>query len=378
MQPIYLDHNGTTPVDPAVLAAMMPFLTDQFGNASSTTPLGRAAREAIERARRQVADLIGAEADEITFTSGGTEASNQAIRGLAAAAAAGRRRIVTSTVEHPATEMPCRRLAQSGFEVIRVPVDRRGVIDLPAALGAIGGTTALASLIHAQNETGTLQPIAEVGAACRAAGVPFHVDASQSLGKVPLDVRAAGIDALTIAGHKLYAPKGIGALFVARGHALAPLMVGAGQEHGRRPGTENVAFIAGLGAACAIAAERLAADAARIAALRDRLWDALRCSVPGIVRVGAGAGTLPNTLSVLFPGVVGNDLLAATPEIAASTGSACHAGDSSPSAIILALGYTPHEAIGAVRLTLGRTTSADEVDRAAALLAARWRDLTGR
>lgn len=374
-RPIYLDHNGTTPVDAAVLATMLPFLTEQFGNPSSVTALGHRARDAIEQARDQVAALIGADADEITFMSGGTEASNHAIRGIASVAPASRRRIVTSTVEHPATDMPCRRLAAEGFDVVRLPVDGDGVLDVAAAAGAIGATTALVTLIHAQNETGTLQPIDAVGRMARDAGAVFHVDASQSLGKVPLDVRASGIDALTIAGHKLYAPKGIGALYMSTAHRVPSVIDGAGQEHGRRPGTENVPYIVGLGAACAIASRSMAEDAVRIAGLREKLWEGLSSGVPGLVRVGGGAPSLPNTLSVLFPRTVGNDLLAAVPEIAASTGSACHAGDSRPSSIMLALGYQPDVALGAVRLTLGRATTPAEVDRTVALLVPAWERL---
>lgn len=372
-RPIYLDYNGTTPVAPEVLDAMLPFLRDQFGNASSTTPLGRAARSAIEEARAEVAKLIGALPEEIIFTGGGTEASNHAIRGFAAVAPVSRRRIVTSMVEHPATEMPCRRLEREGFAVSRIGVDDDGVVDLAAARTAIDGETALVTIIHAQNEIGTLEPVAELAEAARMAGSPIHVDASQSLGKVPVDVAVWGIDALTLAGHKLYAPKGIGALYLQIGHAIPSVLDGAGQEGGRRPGTENVPYIVGLGRACRIAGERLAADATRIAALKERLWQALAAGVPGLRRLG-GARTLPNTLSVLFPEAVGNDLLEATPAIAASTGSACHAGSSQPSAIILALGISPDEALGAVRLSLGRSSREAEIDAAgAALIEGYWR-----
>lgn len=375
-EPIYLDHNGTTPVDPEVLDAMLPFLRGEFGNPSSTTPWGYRARNAIEQARAEVALLINAHPDEITFMSGGTEASNHAIRGFADPAATSRRRIVTSTVEHPATEKPCRRLEQAGFEIVRSPVSRNGLIDVEASVSAIGASTALVTIIHAQNETGVLQPVATIARAAKEAGAPIHIDASQSVGKVPIDVVAWGIDAMTIAGHKLYAPKGIGALFLKRGRDLPSLLEGAGQEHGRRPGTENVPYIVGLGRACAIAAHRLAEDGERITLLRDQLWRRLSGQIPGLERVGADAPSLPNTLNVLFPGIAGNALLAATPAVAASTGSACHAGESSPSSIILAHGYTGEEAIGAVRLTLGRATTADDISRAADALASAWRTLT--
>lgn len=375
--PIYLDYNGTTPVAPEVLDAMLPFLREHFGNASSTTRLGCIARAAIEQARAEVAALIGAQPEEIIFTGGGTEASNQAIRGFAAAAPAGRRRIVTSRVEHPATEMPCCRLEKEGFTVVRIAVDADGVIDLAAARAAIDDRSALVTIIHAQNEIGTLEPVEELAEAARAAGAPIHVDASQSLGKVPVDIAAWNIDALTIAGHKLYAPKGVGALFLRSGRSIPSLIDGAGQEGGRRPGTENVPYIVGLGHACRIARERLAEDANRIAALKERLWQTLAAGVPGLKRLG-GSHTLPNTLNVLFPGTIGNDLLDTTPTVAASTGSACHAGNSQPSAILLALGIAPGPALGAVRLSLGRFSNATQVDRAADALIAGYRRLESK
>jgi len=376
--PIYLDHNGTTPIDTEVLDAMLPFLREEFGNASSTTPWGRRARGAVEQARAEVASLINAQPDEIVFTSGGTESSNHAIRGFADRARNDQRRIITTAVEHPATENACRRLESSGFEVLRIPVSRNGLIEAEAAASALGVSTALVTVIHAQNETGVLQPVAALAHAATEAGVPIHVDASQSVGKVPIDVAAWGIDAMTIAGHKLYAPKGIGALFLKHTRNLPSLLAGAGQERGQRPGTENVPYIVGLGRACTIAARRLAEDANGIAQLRDALWHELAGKVPGLIRVGSGAPMLPNTLNVLFPGVAGNALLAATPTVAASTGSACHAGEDRPSSIILAHGYTPAEAVGAVRLTLGRTTTAKDIAHAAAALAETWEQLTLR
>jgi cysteine desulfurase len=253
-----------------------------------------------------------------------------------------------------------------------------GVLDIEEAIVAIDERTALVTIIHAQNETGVLQPVADLANAAKRRGVPVHADASQSLGKVPVDVELWGIDALTIAGHKLYAPKGIGALYLRAGHELPSIVVGAGQERGRRPGTENVPYIVGLGRACQIARVRLAEDARRIASLRDRLWERLSGLVPGLIRIGESVQTLPNTLNVLFPAVAGNDVLAVTPSIAASTGSACHAGELRPSAIILAHGYPEDVAIGAVRLTLGRRTTDGEVDRAANDLAAAWRSLSER
>lgn len=370
---VYLDHNATTPVDTAVLDAMLPYLAAEFGNPSSAYALGRRAHDAVEEARAAVAGLIGAAPDEIVFTSGGTEASNHAIRGAAAAAPPGRRRIVTSTVEHPATARPCRRLEAAGFMVERLPVDGTGRIDATAAASRIGPDTALLTLIHAQNEVGTLQPVAELAAAARSAGALVHADAAQSLGKVPVDVAVLGVDLLTIAGHKLYAPKGVGALYVRRGTALEPLVDGAGQEGGRRPGTENVPHIVALGAACRLAATRLGAEAARLEALREELRHRLAAAVPGLRVLGHPTQRLPNTLNVLFPGVRGDAVLAAAPAVMASTGSACHAGDPQPSAVLLAMGIAPADALGAVRLSLGRLTGEAEVALAADALAAAWR-----
>lgn len=370
---VYLDHNATTPVDPAVLDAMLPFLRAEFGNPSSGYPLGRRARDAVEAARAEVAALIGAAADEILFTGGGTESSNHAIRGAASAAPPERRRIVTTAVEHPATDRPCRRLAAAGFVVERLPVDGTGRVDMDAAERSIGADTVLVTAIHAQNEVGTLQPVAALATLARRNGALCHADAAQSLGKVPVDVAALGVDLLTIAGHKLYAPKGVGALYIRRGVRLEPLVDGAGQEGGRRPGTENVPYIVGLGAACRLAAVRLAEEAARLDALRADLRRRLAEAVPGLKVLGHPTERLPNTLNVLFPAVRGNDVLAAAPGVMASTGSACHAGDPQPSAVLLAMGIPPAEALGAVRLSLGRLSGPAEVERAAAALAEAWR-----
>lgn len=372
--PIYLDHNATTPVDPDVLAAMLPFLREEFGNPSSSHPAGRRARAAVETARAEVAALIGASADEVVFTSGGTESSNTAIRG-AATARENRRGLVTTAFEHPATEECCQLLERAGHPVHRVAPQPDGRVAADDVITSLDDATALVTLIHAQNEIGTLQPVAEIARAARARGVWVHADAAQSLGKVPVDVDALGVDLLTVAGHKLYAPKGIGALYVRRGIALPPLLAGAGQEHGRRPGTENVAFMVGLGAACRIAAARLEQDAARMRVLAAGLLARLRAAVPGLMLVGDPEARLPNTLNVLFPGVSGRLLLEACPGVLASTGSACHAGSEAPSAVLLALGLAPETALGAVRLSLGRAITTDDVAVAAENLAAAWRTL---
>jgi cysteine desulfurase len=374
MTPIYLDYNATTPIAPTVLDAMLPYLRSEFGNPSSAYALGRRAREAVETARAQVANLIGAFPDEILFTSGGTESSNLALRG-AVRLRPGRRDLVTSAVEHPATEAVCALLAQDGYGVRRIQPHADGCIDADAMIAAIGERTALVTLIHAQNEIGVLQPVGAVAAAARRSGALTHADAAQSIGKVPLDVRVLGVDLLSIAGHKLYAPKGVGALYVRRGLDLPPLLVGAGQEHGHRPGTENVAGIVALGAACRLAAGTLDTERVRQQALRDDLTARLRAEVPGLVLVGEKAERLPNTLNVLFPDVSGGRLLAACSRVYASTGSACHADREEASAVLRALGISEHQALGAVRLSLGRHTTADDIATAATALAEAWRSL---
>jgi cysteine desulfurase len=376
MTPIYLDHNATTPVDDGVFDAMLPYLRDEFGNPSSNYPLGRRARDAIETARAEVAALIGAHADEITFTSGGTEASNIAIRGAARLRGA-RRTIVTTAIEHPATEECCRLLEREGHPVHRLAPLPDGRVDPGAVIAMLGESTALVTMIHAQNEIGTLQPVAEIAPAAQARGALVHTDVAQSLGKIPVDVNVLGVDLLSIAGHKLYAPKGIGALYVRRGVALPPLLAGAGQEHGHRAGTENVASIVALGAACRIAAGKLEREPARLAALSRDLLARLTRAVPGLVLVGHPELRLPNTLNVLFPGVSGRKLLEACPEVCASNGSACHADSEEPSAILTTLGFSPDEALGSVRLSLGRGTTRADIGIAAAQLVAAWRALAG-
>ena len=376
MRTIYLDHNATTPVDPGVFNALLPYLREEFGNPSSTHALGRRARNAVETARGEVASLIGAHADEIIFTSGGTEASNMAIRG-AAALHRERRAIVTSSIEHPATEACCARLERAGHPVRRISAPADGRLDPVAVSAAIDAQTALVTIIHAQNEIGTLQPVAEIAALARERGALVHADAAQSVGKVPVDVNALAIDLLSIAGHKLYAPKGIGALYVRRGVDLPPLLVGAGQERGYRPGTENVASIVALGAACRIAEQRLEDDEPRLASLADDLLARLKREVPSLILVGHPLQRLPNTLNILFPGVSGRRVLEACPRVLASTGSACHADRETPSKILRALGISADAALGAIRLSLGRSTTPDDVEAAASSLGAAWRIAAG-
>jgi cysteine desulfurase len=379
MESIYLDYNATTPVDPRVGEAMLPYLTGGlagiFGNPSSAHVYGRASQRAVDAARAEVARLLGADPSEIVFTGGGSEADNLAIVGVAEAYRERGTRLITSVVEHPAVLNTCRYLERRGYEVSYLPVDAAGRVRPADLAAALGPDTILVSVMHANNETGTIQPIAELAALAHAHGALFHTDAAQSVGKIPTVVDSLGVDLLTVAGHKLYAPKGIGALYVRQGVRLEPLIHGAGHEAGRRAGTENVAQIVGLGLAGALAGERLAREAVRLRALRDRLHQRLASAVPGLRLNGHPEDRLPNTLNVSFPGVDGEAFLAAVPGVAASTGSACHAGRTDPSAVLLAMGVSPVQALGAVRLSLGRFTREDEVDAAARELAAGWERL---
>jgi cysteine desulfurase len=371
--PIYLDHNATTPLLPEVVDAMLPYLREHFGNPSSRHVYGRRAHDAIERSRCAVAALIGSHADEIIFTSGGTEANNLAIRGTTARN--GRRRIVTSTVEHPATLRPVAWLERQGWEIVRVGVDGSGCALIRELDVAITSSTALVTIMHSNNETGVFQPVQEAARFARRAGACVHTDAAQSVGKVPIDVRSLDVDLLSIAGHKLYAPKGVGALYMRRGTVLEPLTLGAGHERGLRPGTENVASIVAFGTACALAQRDLDAQHMRVRALRDRLWERLAQAIPHLALNGHPVNRLPNTLNVRFPRVSGEALLAATPQIAASTGSACHEGGESASSVLLAMGIPAEAALGSVRLTLGRATDEAAVDCAAVALERAWREL---
>jgi cysteine desulfurase len=376
MDAIYLDHNATTPVDREVLEAMLPYLREEFGNPSSAYALGRRAHAAVERARAEVANLIGAQPDEIVFTGGATEASNIAIRS-AVALNKGRTGIVTTNIDHPATDACCRVLENSGHGVERVPASRSGIVAADRVAAAVTATTAVVTVIHAQNEIGTIQPVSDIARAARAWGALVHTDAAQSAGKIPVRVNDLGIDLLTIAGHKLYAPKGVGALYVRRGVRLPPLVVGAGQEHGLRPGTENVASIVGLGEACAIAGRMLETSRRTMIELSGALLRLLLREVPGLECVGDLVERLPNTLNLLFPRVTGRTVLEACPHVLASTGSACHAGSEEPSPILGALGLPRDAALGAVCLSLGRSTTPADVERAAFELARAWRQVCG-
>ncbi len=364
-QPIYLDYNATTPLDPEVVAAMLPYLEQHFGNPSSSHTYGHAAKEAHEQARARVAALLGCAPDEVIFTSGGSESDNQAIKGIAFARQEQGNHIITSQIEHPAVLNTCRYLeTRHGFEVTYLPVDKDGLVDPASLEAAITARTILITLMHANNEVGTLEPLIEIGGVARRYGIAFHTDAAQSVGKVRVDVEELGVDLLTIAGHKLYAPKGVGALYIRRGTALEPLIHGAGHENGRRAGTENVPYAVALGRACALAREQLAGQTERWLSLRERLLNGLVARVGPVKMNGHPERRLPNTLNICVPGVVGEEVLARTPEVAASTGSACHAGLTEPSSVLLAMGIEPALALGALRLSLGRWTTAEEIDRA--------------
>lgn len=372
--PIYLDHNATTPVAPEVIEAMLPYLREHFGNPSSGHVYGRRAHAAIERAREQAASLIGAQPDEIFFTSGGTEANNLAIRGLAELSDR-RRHIVTSTVEHPATARPCSYLARHGFEITWLPVDGDGRVIPDEARAFVRGDTLLLTVMLAQNEIGTLMPARKLADLAHDKGALVHNDAAQAVGKIPVRVDDLGADLLSIAGHKLYAPKGVGLLYIRRGVKLAPLVLGAGHERGLRPGTENTPNIVGLGLACELAGHGMEAEAARQRVLRDHLWARLHATIPGLRLNGHPTERLPNTLNVSFSGVSGNAVLTHAPEIAASTGSACHEGGESPSGVLLAMGRKPEEALGSVRLSLGRHTTAKDIEEAEKALTRAYRKL---
>jgi cysteine desulfurase len=376
MSPIYLDYNATTPLDPAVVEAMLPYLREHYGNPSSTHSLGKTAHDAVERARQQVAELLGAQADEIVFTGGGTEASNLALKGSVFVKLRGffgrwarGAHIVISAIEHPATVQPCEFLKRLGCRITVVPVDAQGLIDPDAVKKALARSTTLVSVMHSNNEVGTLQPIKELAALTRSRGVLLHTDAAQSLGKVAVDVNDLGVDLLTLAGHKLYAPKGVGVLYLRRGVTLEPLLHGAGHEGGRRAGTENVPYLVGLGAACAIARQRLPDATRKLRELRDRLWQRLRAGLgERIVLNGHPEKRLPNTINASFVGHTGAELLDKVPGIAASTGSACHEGKISLSPVLCAMGVPPEIGRGALRLTVGRFTTEEQVDRAADIL----------
>lgn len=369
--PIYLDYNATTPVDPDVVEAMLPYLSLHFGNPSSTHRYGQETHVAVQMAREQVGQLLGCALEEIIFTGGGSESDNLAIRGVALARQQRGKHIITQETEHPAVLNTCKALERHhGFRVTYLPVDAYGRVNPADVESAIDEQTILITIMHANNETGTLQPIAEIAEIAHRHGTLLHSDAAQSVGKIPVQVDELGVDLLTIAGHKLYAPKGIGALYVREGIQLEPVIYGGGQEGGRRAGTENIAYMVALGTACALAKEQLGASQARLQHLRDSLQQALEERLPGMIHLnGHSTLRLPNTLNISVDRVIGEEVLAATPGIASSTGSACHEGSTEPSAVLMAMGLSRNRALGALRLTLGRWSTEEEIEQAAVLLA---------
>lgn len=377
--PIYLDYNATTPVAPEVLDAMLTWLHDQFGNPSSAHPYGRRAAQAVATARQQVADLIGAQSQEIVFTGCATEANNLALLGVARALGRTRRHLVVSAIEHPAVMAPAMVLREQGWDVTVVPVDGLGRISLEALKQSLRVETALVSVMHANNEVGTVQPIAEIARLTRGRRILLHTDAAQSAGKLPLNVDELGVDLLTLAGHKFYAPKGVGALYVRSGTPIRSVLHGAEQEHGLRPGTENVASIVALGAAAAMAQRSLPAASEHLRAMRDHLQQRLAAAVPNLQLNGHPERRLPNTLHVSFPGASGRALLGEAAEVvAASVGSACHSEHDAVSVVLAAMGFDSARASGAVRLSVGRGTTRDEVERAAEALVCAWQQLHAR
>lgn len=370
--PIYLDFNATTPVADEVAAAMYRFLHEPFGNPSSLHWAGLPARDAVEKARGQVASLLCCDATEVVFTSGGTEANNLAIKGLFFAKRARKRpfHVIISSIEHPAVSAPCRFLEQLGAEVSRLGVDRYGLVDPDDVRRAIRPGTVLISIMHANNEVGTIQPLMDIAAIAHEHEILVHSDAAQSVGKIPVDVQTLGVDLLTVAGHKLYGPKGVGALYVRDGVELEPLLHGADHEAGRRAGTENVLEVVGLGAACELAQSWI--DDSSILKLRDDFWLALQASFGDqVVLNGNPTQRLPNTLNVGFRGKIGYELLASLPEIAASTGSACHAASAHISPVLEVMGVPREVALGAIRFSLGRKSNRNEIDAVVNMLVRR-------
>ena len=371
MPPIFLDANATTPVAPPVLEAVHRALRDHWGNPSSVHAFGAAARRAMHAAREQVAALVEAQPEEVVFTSGGTESDVTAVLGVTGALEARGRHLVITAVEHPAVSAPARALAARGARVTEVRVGARGSVDPDEVVASLAPDTVLVSVMHANNETGVLQPIATIAAAARDRRIVVHTDAAQSVGKMRVSMRALGVDLLTIAGHKMYGPKGVGALVVRRGTPLEPLLRGAGHERGRRAGTENVPGIVGLGAACALAAAELDDRAAHLTSMRDRLERALLARVPGAVVHGAGAERLPNTLSVAVPGLdAARALRELADELAASPGAACHASGPHVSHVLVAMGVATDVALATIRLSVSRETTEAEIDASVELLVA--------
>ncbi len=369
--PIYLDHQATTPCDPRVVEAMRPWWTDEFGNAASKThAFGWRAADAVEGARQELADLIGADSRELVFTSGATESNNLAILGLARGSRERGRHVVTVQTEHRAVLDPCRALEKEGFRVTYLPVDRGGLVDLDRLAESLDDETVLLSVMHANNEIGVIQPLEKIAAIASARGVPLHSDAAQSVGKLALDVRELGVDALSVSGHKLYGPKGVGALWLRRGSGLRlePIMHGGGHERGLRSGTLPVPLCIGFGRACGLARELREGESLRLARLAESFWKRLSSELGAVELNGDALRRLPGNLNVSFLGVEGEALLVALPDLAVSAGSACTSATREPSHVLRALGLDEPQALSSLRFGLGRSTTQEEVDAAAELL----------
>jgi cysteine desulfurase len=361
MDPIYLDYNASTPVDPKVLDEMLPYLKNKYGNPSSSHPYGVALKAGIEQARERVAALLGCAAPELIFTSGATESNNMAIKGIAKAAGKGKH-FITSQIEHPAVLEPCRNLERFGYTVTYLPVDKYGMVDPADLEKAITPNTALVTIMHSNNEVGTIQDIKALSGIASARNVLFHADAAQSVGKVRVDVKDLGVDFLSVAGHKFYAPKGIGALYIKNGRKLPPMMHGAGHERGLRPGTENAAFIVGLGAACRIASELMDTEGPRQIKLGQRLFEGLKRAGMKAHLNGHPEKKLPNTWNISFEGFDSIAVMEALTGIAVSPGAACHGSTVNASHVLVAMGTDPALARGAIRFSLGRETTESEID----------------
>jgi cysteine desulfurase len=377
MRQIYLDYNATTPIAPSVIESMLPFFSSHYGNPSSSHAMGRAASEAIEDARCKIAGLIGCDRNEIVFTGCGTEANNLALKGVMLAEGQAHGHLVISAIEHPAISEPAKFLERMGCELTIVPCDENGVVRPTDVEAAIRPNTRLVSVMHANNEIGTIQPIREISEVCRSRNILLHSDASQTTGKIPVSVDFMDVDMLTIAGHKFYGPKGIGVLFVREGLGLESLLHGAGHEQGMRGGTENTPYIVGLGQAALLVSKSLDESVEKMTELRDRLYDKLSHNIPGLRVNGLAAERLPNTLSVSFPEVIGDELLRRVPEICASTGAACHSGEVFGSSTLSSMGLSDAQMASTVRLSVGWTTSEEEIDRASNLLIDAWENLVG-
>jgi cysteine desulfurase len=368
---VYLDHNATTPLDPAVLDRMIPVLREDFGNPSSVHHFGQRTKAVVDEARASVASLVGADPSEIVFTGGGTESDNFALRGAAEALeASGRRHLIATGIEHEAVLNTLKALTRRGWRTTLLPVGGSGVVSPEALRDALGDDAAVVSVMHANNEVGTIQPVAEVARIAKERGALVHTDAVQSAGKIPVDVKALGVDLLSMSAHKMNGPKGVGALWIRRGVRLAPMLTGGRHERGRRAGTENVAGIAGFGAAAALALEKMAGEAARLAALRDRLEREVLQRVPGTAVNGGGSPRVPNTANISFDRIEAESLLIALDleGIAVSTGSACSSGTLEPSHVLKAMGFPPHRTQNSIRFSLGMGNTDADVDRLLAVL----------